>query len=80
MIIIYIKNLLRCPKKNKKKYNHLLLNTQFFRDINEDFFEEHYFNMFKYDNIHRNDYLFHSGEEKNSIYSYIIINEAMQFK
>jgi len=65
---IYNKFIKDAQKRIRKNIVHLLLNINFFNDINEDIFEENYLNMFKYDSIHRNDYLFKSGEERNSIY------------
>ena len=65
---IYNKFIKDAQKKIRKNIVHSLLNVNFFRGINEDIFEEQYFNMFKYNNLHRNDYLFKSNHERNSIY------------
>ena len=65
---IYNKFIKDAQKKIRKNIVHYLLNVNFFRGINEDIFEEQYFNMFKYNNLHRNDYLFKSNHERNSIY------------
>ena len=65
---IYNRFIKDAQKKIRKNIVHSLLNVNFLKGINPDIFEEHYFNMFKYDCIHRKDYLFKSGEERNSIY------------
>jgi hypothetical protein len=65
---IYNKFIKDSQKKIRKNIVHALLNVNFLRGINAEFFEEHYFNMFKYENIQRNNYLFKSGDERNSLY------------
>ena len=65
---IYNKFIKDAQKKIRKNIVHSLLNANFLKGINPDVFEEHYFNMFKYDCIHRKDYLFKSGEERKSLY------------
>ena len=65
---VYNRFIKDAQKKIRKNIVHSLLNVNFLNGINGDIFEEHYFNMFKYDCIHRNDYLYQSGEERNSIY------------
>ena len=73
---IYNKFIKDAQKKIRKSKIHSLLNVNFFKGINSDIFEEHYFNMFKHDSIHRNEYLFKIGEERNSIY--IIISGEIE--
>ena len=65
---IYSKFIKDAQKKIRKNIVNVLLNVNFFKGINSEFFEEHYFNMFKYQSLQRNNYLFKSGDERNSLY------------
>jgi len=65
---IYNKFIKDAQKKIRKNIVHSLLQINFLKGINEEIFEEQYFNMFKYDTLKRNDFLFKSGDERTSIY------------
>lgn len=73
---IYNKFVKDAQKRIRKNVVHSLLNVNFLKGINVDVFEEHYFNMFKYNCIHRDDYLFRAGEVRNSIF--IIISGEIE--
>ena len=65
---IYTKFIKDVQKKIIKNIVHSLLQINFLKGINEEIFEEQYFNMFKFDTLKRNDFLFKSGDERTSIY------------
>ena len=73
---IYNKFIKDAQKKLRKNIVHSLLQINFLKGINEDIFEEQYFNMFKYASFKRNDYMFKSGDKRNSIY--IIISGEIE--
>lgn len=73
---IYSKFVKDAQKRIRKNIVHSLLNVNFLKGINVDVFEEHYFNMFKYNSLHRDDYLFRAGEVRNSIF--IIISGEIE--
>ena len=73
---IYNKFVKDAQKRIRKNVVHSLLNVNFLKGINADVFEEHYFNMFKYNSLHRDDYLFRAGEVRNSIF--IIISGEIE--
>ena len=65
---IYNKFIKDAQKKIRKNIVHSLLQINFLKGINEEIFEEQYFNMFKFDSLKRNDFLFKSGDERTYIY------------
>ena len=65
---IYNKFIKDAQKKLRKNIVHSLLQINFLKGINEEIFEEQYFNMFKFDTLKRNEFLFKSGDKRTSIY------------
>ena len=65
---IYNKFIKDAQKKLRKNIVHSLVQINFLKGINEEIFEEQYFNMFKFDTLKRNEFLFKTDDERTSIY------------